>query len=177
MSTRRPAPRPAKRRLRLLLVASLLFAGAVLLTGLPVSALLTQHNQLSTAAADLRRLQASDRSLEAQSRRLSDPSTVSGLARGDYGMVPPGQKAYVILPPPGSSPATVAGSGHVPLDGPPVVPGSAQSQALLGVGGAGPPSAPATRSAARHTATTPAGSARNSGSFWSRVLHSLEFWR
>lgn len=177
MSTRRPAPRHAKRRLRLLLVASLLFAGAVLLTGLPVSALLNQRTQLSTAAADLQQLQAADRSLEAQGRRLSDPDTVSGLARGDYGMVPPGQKAFVILPPPGASPATVAGSGHVPLDGPPVVPGSAQSQALLGVGGAAPSSGTSMRAAARHTTASSAGSARSSGSFWSRVVHSLEFWR
>jgi hypothetical protein len=153
----------------------MLFAGAVLLTGLPVSALLAQHRQLASTAAGLRQLQAADSSLTAQSRRLSDSGTVSGLARSDYGLVPPGQKAYVILPPPGASAAAVAGSGHVPLQGPPVVPGSAQSQALLGVGAPGPSTSRARTSSARRG--NPAGSAAAPGSFWSRVEHALEFWR
>jgi cell division protein FtsB len=162
--------------MRLLLLASALFGGAVLLTGLPVSALLAQHRQLSSTTAELRQLQAADRSLSAQSKRLSDPGTVSGLARAGFGMVPPGEKAYVILPPSGASPAVVAGSGHVPLEGPPVVPGSAQSQSLLGAGEAvasGDPAAP--QPTGRHASSSTATS--HSGSFWCRVLHTLEFWR
>lgn len=178
MSRGRPARRPANRRVRLLVVASALFAGAVLLTGLPVSALLAQHKQLSATSAELEQLQASDHSLSAQSSRLSQPGTVSGLARSDYGMVPPGQKAFVILPPPGASAAAIAGSGHVPLDGPPVTPGSAQSDALLGGGVTG--SGPSGHSQSGHhgsAGSATGGSARSSGSFWSRVLHTLEFWR
>jgi cell division protein FtsB len=160
--------------MRLLVVASALFAGAVLLTGLPVSALLAQHSQLSDASAALSQLQGADRALADQSRHLSQPGTVSGVARAEYGMVASGQKAYVILPPSGASPATVAGSGHVPLDGPPVAPGSAQSEALLGGGATADP--PVTmRPSSRRSASS--ASAHGSGSFWSRVVHTLEFWR
>lgn len=161
-----------------------LFAGAVLLTGLPVSALLTQRNQLSTTSATLHSLQNADRTLSAQSRHLTSPSTVDGMARSDYGMVPPGQKAYVILPPPGSSASAVAGSGHVPLEGAPVVPGSSESQQLLGLQSTTPDST-ATADGSRSTGS--AGSAHHSShastssqapsSFWGRVVRTLEFWR
>ncbi|MHB8682068.1 MAG: septum formation initiator family protein [Acidimicrobiales bacterium] len=162
----------ANRRRRALFVGAGLFAGAVLATGMPVSALLTQHHQLSETAAALARVQAANQALSVQARHLGDPSTVSGLARTDYGMVPPGDKAYVILPPAGSSAAAIAGSGHVPLDGPPVVPGSPQSQALLGGG------VPASSSSAgsRSAAASPHAGAKSGGGFWSRVLHTLEFW-
>ena len=178
MSTSRARPAPAARRRRALVAVSALFAGAVLLTGLPVSSLLAQRQQLAGASAQLRQLQAADQSLAAQSRRLTDPTDVSGLARTAYGLVPPGQKAYVILPPPGASPSAVAGSGHVPLEGPPVVPGSAQSQALLGVGPAGPTAGASQGRPARGTARAgSSGSAIAGGSFWSRVVRTLEFWR
>ena len=183
MTQRRPAPRrgsrrqtgkPASRRTRLLVVASALFAGAVLLTGMPVSALLAQHGQLSDASGALSQLESADRALADQSQHLSQSGTISGVARAEYGMVAPGQKAYVILPPPGASAATVAGSGHVPLDGPPVAPGSAQSEALLGGGDSSDPPV-TTRTSSRHGATPAAG--HGSGSFWSRVVHTFEFWR
>lgn len=144
-------------------------------TGMPVSALLTQHRQLATASAELSQLQNADRTLSQQARALADSSTVSGLARSEYGLVPNGQKAYVVLPPSNASAAVVAGSGHVPLEGPPVEPGSAQSEALLGVAGSTPAATAGSpgRSSSQRTPTAPHGSS----SFWGRMLHSLEFWR
>jgi len=146
-----------------------------MLTGMPVSALLTQHRQLATTAAELTQLQDADRTLAAQARALADSSTVSGLARSEYGLVPSGQKAYVVLPPSGATAAQVAGSGHVPLEGPPVVPGSAQSEALLGLSTATTPATSASGPApgAHRTAANGHGSA----GFWARVLRTLEFWR
>ncbi|HLX89494.1 MAG TPA: septum formation initiator family protein [Acidimicrobiales bacterium] len=159
-----------------------LFAGAVLLTGLPVSALLTQRQQLSTTSAELRSLQSADHQLSTQSRHLTDPATVQGMARSDYGMVPPGEKAYVILPPPGSSAAAVAGSGHVPLEGPPVAPGSALSQQLLGLplsshDGATGSTGSTGRSTSGASGHGSSGTSSGSGSFLSRVIRTLEFWR
>ncbi|HXW32018.1 MAG TPA: hypothetical protein VEJ21_02920, partial [Acidimicrobiales bacterium] len=126
---------PLRRRLRLRpsVVAALGFAAVVLVTSMPVSALLTQHTQLSSTATALARARAADRSLGAEAAALGDASTVAGLARTEYGLVPSGQKAYVILPPAGSSSVTVTGSGHVPLGTGPVVPGSAESRQLLGL--------------------------------------------
>jgi cell division protein FtsB len=157
------------RRPRPVVVVGLVFAGLVLMTSMPVSALLTQHHQLAATSAALAQAQDADRSLAAEAKALADGSTVGRLARTDYGLVPSGQKAYVILPPAGSSSAEVAGSGHVPLEGPPVEPGSSQSQQLLGLGGSASP-APASRP----TSSSSHGAA---GGFWSRVARTLEFWR
>ena len=106
---------------------AVVFAVVVLATGMPVSALLAQRHQLSSASTELTRLHQENGSLHNQARQLSDPATVGALARTDYGLVPSGDKSYDILPTSGSSGATAPGTGHVPLNGPPVVPGSGES--------------------------------------------------
>jgi cell division protein FtsB len=174
-----PRARRFKFTFRLSVVAALALAAVVLATSMPVQALLAQHHQLDSTTAALARARAASRSLSAQVQALSDPAAVNDLARADYGLVPPGQKAYVVLAPAGSSSAA-AGSGHVPLDGPPVVPGSALSSELLGLGtlssGTGEsPSASSSaaadhRTSARRAVTDPVG-------FWARVAKTLEFWR
>jgi cell division protein FtsB len=176
MTSRSRAQLTRRRRTRLLAIAAAVLGLGVLVTGMPVSALLTQHSQLGDAAARLSAVNSANQALAAQARSLQDPSTIAGLARTEYGLVPSGQKAYVILPPSGSSPSTVAGSGHVPLDGPLVAPGTAASLALLGVGD----SATDTATQGSHTGSNSHTSQRTAPSghtsFWSRVLHTLEFW-
>lgn len=170
-------------RVRLSVVAALAFAAVVLATSMPVEALLGQHRQLDSTAAALSQAQAADRSLSAQLKAMSDPATVDDLARADYGLVAPGQKAYVILPTGGASGAAVTGSGHVALDEPPVVPGSAQSRQALGLAslsagaGAQPTTSPpsASSSAVRRSPAPP--SSDDPGGFWTRVVRTLEFWR
>jgi cell division protein FtsB len=166
---REPGPRSVeRRRARALVLAAVVFAAVVLLSALPWSTLMDQHAQLSSAAAQVTALQAQNRALAVEERELSNATTVAGLARQDYGLVEPGQKAYDILPPPGTTDPTAVTAGHVPLDEPPVMPGSALSEKLLGAGPAG-----ATPSGARgRTSADP----RDSGGFWSRVGHTLEFW-
>jgi cell division protein FtsB len=156
-------------------VALLAFAAIVLATSMPVSALLTQHSQLASTSAALDRAQAADRSLAAQAKALADGGTVSNLARTDYGLVPSGQKAYVILPPAGASASEVAGSGHVPLESPPVVPGSAQARALAGLGTGSSTGGSAAGSGAGHGRSGSHGA--SPVGFWTRVAHTLEFWR
>jgi cell division protein FtsB len=174
-----------RRRARALLLGAVVFAALVLLTALPWTTLLDQHAQLTSASAQVNQLQAENQALAAQAKELSNRSTQAGLARQDYGLVEPGQKAYDILPAPGTAASKTVEAGHVPLDEPPVVPGSRRSEELLGVGVV---SAPAVNTPA--TATTAAkaagGGAKASGwgasdslgahGFWSRVGHSLEFW-
>ncbi|MGH9018879.1 MAG: FtsB family cell division protein, partial [Acidimicrobiales bacterium] len=181
---RRAAERPVeRRRARALLVASAVFAAIVLASALPWSTLLSQHDQLTSATAEVSALQAENRALSAQARQLSGTATQTALAREDYGLVSPGQQAYAILPPSGSAPSNVVDAGHVPLDEPPVVPGSRRSEALLGAGVEATAatgttaSADATRSAGvtRPSGTSGSGS-RGPGGFWSRVAHTLEFW-
>lgn len=184
-----------RRRMRTMVAVSVVFAAVVLATSLPVSALLSQRSQLASTAKQVGTLEEQNKALQGEARELSDPATVAGIARRDYGLVAPGSQAYEILPTSGSSDTAAQSSGHVPLDGPPVVPGSALSQQLLGApGGTGSGMGSGTGtnsgSGASSGSTAPASSGRdshdgseqvsNAGSessgFWSRVVRSLEFW-
>jgi len=160
----------------------------VLATSLPLSSLLSQRAQLASTARQVGSLEAQNKSLEGEAQQLSNPSTVAGIARRDYGLVAPGSKAYEILPTSGATGASQS-SGHVPLDEPPVVPGSTLSQELLGAG-TGAESGPASGGAAStsgHSSGAAGSNNRTNGSkststhtpsgFWTRVVHTLEFWR
>ena len=169
-----------RRRARALLLGSAVFAIVVLATSLPYSALLSQHQRLSSTARQVTALEAQNKVLRQEAQELSDPATVAGIARRDYGLVAPGSQAYEVLPASGSSVGSAQSSGDVPLDGPPVVPGSALSQALLGAdvpavdtGSAG---SGASTSAADDHGGRRSPSGPSSDGFWTRVLRTLEFW-
>jgi hypothetical protein len=166
-----------------------LFAAVVLGTSMPLSTLLAQHDQLSSASRQVSALEAQNRALQEQAKQLSDPSTVDDIARIDYGLVSPGSQAYEIIPTSGASTDSVQGSSRVPLSGPPVVPGSEHSLQLLGAGtGAGTQAGSNRESSSQASVAAPtagaqgatrrsAGDAGASGGFWTRVVHTLEFWR
>jgi len=165
-----------RRRAHAIVGATVVFVCVVLLTSFPLGAVLSQRSALSGTARELTTVQAQNRALARQVSDLSHPAAINGLARLDYGFVPQGQRAYDVLPASSPSGAAVPGSGQVPLSGPPVVPGSARSQALTGIvapsGGAG--------------AAGVTGGARSGGprrgqsaeprSYWARVVRALEFW-
>jgi cell division protein FtsB len=171
-----------QRRVRALLGAAVAFAAIVILTSFPFSEVLSQRAAIAGTASQLSSMQAANRELSAQANALKDASTIESLARHDYGFVTTGSRAYDILPPPGSSDPSSTSSGYVPLDAPPVVPGSARSQALLGVN---TPATAAGGEGSSHTVSG-AGSERADSAvsvpsgpppgYWSRVLSSLEFW-
>ena len=77
---------------------------AVLLAGFgllfPTGALLRQSSELSSANHALATLKAQNASLASQARALNSTAYISFLAHKDYGLVTPGQEAYVILPTP-----------------------------------------------------------------------------
>jgi cell division protein FtsB len=178
---RTPEQRPVeRRRARALLLVAVVFSALVLLTALPWTTLLNQHTQLSSATAEVNALQAENKALAVQAHQLSGSSTQSALARQDYGLVKPGQTAYDILPPAGSSSSGVTEAGHVPLDEAPVVPGSRRSEELLGAGVVNAPSSSTSRASTEthvaNAASAPSSESKGSGGFWSRVGHTLEFW-
>jgi cell division protein FtsB len=170
------------RRARSLLLGAIVLAAVVLLTSFPIEGLLSQRSSLSGAARELTTVQAENNALGRQVSALSNPSTVNDLARQDYGFVPKGQRVYDVLPSSSPSGSDVSSSGLVPLNGAPVAPGSARSQALIGI------EAPAGVTAVPHVTdkTTAAGSRGASSavdvvppephSYWGRVVRSLEFW-
>ena len=176
---------PERRRVRAMVSAAVLFAAVVLLTSFPASEVVSQRAALSSAAHELSSLDAANRVLAAQASALSDPATVQSLARHDYGFVGQGDRAYDILPAPGADDPTSTSSGYVPLDASPVVPGSARSQALLGVdtpASPGPSHGADARPGAGDAGEGDGGDGVTTAhpgpppGYWGRVLRSLEFW-
>jgi hypothetical protein len=162
----------------------MLFAFVVVFATMPWTVLASQHQQLTSDASQVKELQAENRALGAEAGQLADPAAAAGLARQDYGLVRPGQRAYAILPPAGSGSSTVTDAGHVPLDEAPVVPGSRRSEELLGAGvgsvvSTGPAQTTGSQTAGTSSPSDAGGqpsAPRAPGGFWSRVGHTLEFW-
>jgi cell division protein FtsB len=171
-----------RRRARTVLIGAIVFAAIVLLTSFPIGGLLSQRSAISGAAQELNTVKAENDALARQVSDLSNPAAVNDLARHDYGFVPKGQRVFDILPSSSPTGSALAGSGEVPLNGPPVVPGSTRSQALIGVvssvGAVSPSPATSARAGADHgssaTANPPAPPEPHS--YWGRVVKSLEFW-
>jgi cell division protein FtsB len=165
-----------RRRVHTMVGATVVFVGLVLLTSFPLSAVLSQRSALSGSAHDLATVRAQNRALARQVSDLANPAAINGLARHNYGFVPVGRRAYDILPASSSSGSAVPGSGQVPLSGPPVVPGSARSQALTGiVASAGGASASGLTGGGR-SGGAGSGQSDEPRSYWARVVRSLEFW-
>lgn len=167
-----------RRRARTMLVGAIAVASVVLLTSFPLGAVLSQRSALSGTGHELSLVQAENESLARQVSDLANPGTLNGLARHDYGFVQKGQRAYDVLPSSSPSGTALSASNQVPLGGPPVVPGSPRSQALIGIVaplGATDRSAvtAAVQGAGSGSGTAPRPEPR---SYWARVVRSLEFW-
>ena len=168
----RPPLSPERRRARAMVIGALALAAIVLLTSFPVSELLAQRSALASTGRQVSSYAAADRSLTSQLAALDQAGAANALARRDYGFVAADERAFDILPPSGGRAPTSVSSGAVPLDAPPVAPGSTRSQALIGLAASAAP--PGT-----HAAGAPASGATASGpppGYWGRVLRSLEFW-
>lgn len=177
---------PKLRRRRFILVVSAAFAAVVLGTSFPASGLLSDHRQLASADAAVHRLKVENSALAQENQQLNSKAEIHSLARQDYQLVDPGQTAYNVLPP--TSQSTKNGSSVVTGD-----PGSQPLVAPANAAGMSPdPNVPTTSTTtppavgAQTPASSGSGSATStpttkpsgtSGGFWSRTLHSLEFWR
>jgi cell division protein FtsB len=178
---------PLERRRRIPVAVAGLFALAVLATSFPLAGLVSQHRQLSAAAAQLQQVQRDNRSLAEQQHALNSNQAVNQLARGEYQMVSPGQTLYEVLPPSSKTGTTTPGAatsgdpGNQPLVAPANAPdlspqpglpqpipaaagSSAGAGATKGGGASGPPSS------GPGVSSTPS-------SFWGRVTDTLEFWK
>jgi cell division protein FtsB len=172
---------PKLRRRRFVLVASGAFAALVLGTSFPASGLLSDHHQLASTDTALHRLKAQNHALAQENQQLNSKAEIHSLARQDYQLVDPGQTAYNVLPP--TSQSTKTGSSAVTGD-----PGNQPVVAPANAAGMSPdpdvptttttsPASTATAPASSGSATTPTTEPPTTGGFWSRTLHSLEFWR
>jgi cell division protein FtsB len=180
---RRGQSSPEARRNRVTVGVAALAALVVLVAGFPLSGLLSQHRQLSAAAAQLNQLNRTNQSLTEHQRQLDSKTAVEQLARERYQLVAPGSTLYEVLPPGGGkSTAPGAPTSGDPGTQPPVSPADAPNLApdpnlsSPGTSGSG-------TTATSQKAGSPSGASGGLGrgtpptSFWSRVSHTLEFWR
>jgi cell division protein FtsB len=65
----------------------------------PTRQLLEQRRRIEGMAAELGDVRDLNRSLEDRIARLQDPDYIEQLARDQTGLIRPGEKAYVVLPP------------------------------------------------------------------------------
>ncbi|MBA2273377.1 MAG: septum formation initiator family protein [Actinobacteria bacterium] len=66
----------------------------------PTRQLLAQRRQIAAAADALRRLEASTQHYENQIERLKDPDYLEAKAREQMGLIRPGERSYIVVPPP-----------------------------------------------------------------------------
>jgi cell division protein FtsB len=165
--------REARRR-RFLLGGGALLSLVILGAWFPVNALYHQHSSLASAESQLSVLHQQDAALAQERKNLSDSGEISRIAREQYQLVSPGQRAFEVLPQTGSSHAEAPYSGDPGLSAP-VAPSSA-SVLPPGSGSTTTQPVKATPAVAAHQATTARPAAAPQGVV-GRMLNALEFWR
>lgn len=183
----RPPASPEARKRRVTVGVAAAFALVVLFFSFPFSTLISQHRELSAAAAQLAQARQENQQLAKQEKQLSSKAEIERRARQDYQLVEPGQTLYNLLPGPGnvassggSSTETTAGDpGNQPLVSPSQAPDTAPDPGL--------PATPVAPARSGGSAAGRSGGRLSSGgvsqlppspsSFWSRVGDTLEFWK
>lgn len=142
--------------------------GILFLFVLPGQALLQQRRDLRSTRADLHALNAENGRLAHQIKSLKNDHVIENMAREQYGLVMPGQKAYAIVP----SPST--GGSSSGTTNPPSGSSSGITNPASGsrpASGSSSPSSPTAGHAPKKQAVRES-SVGSSPSFWQR----LEFW-
>jgi hypothetical protein len=134
-------------------------SAVILLAWMPVGALLSQRDALSTANSRLTQLTAQGRALSAEATELSSPVAQLQLGSVEYQLVEPGQQLLEVLPP---SVRLNSRSQRSPYAGDP---GYAPIVNLI------------TGALVRSPTVSPVTSGGSGPGFLSRVLGTLEFWR
>jgi len=178
---------PLERRRRIPVAVAGLFALAVLATSFPLAGLVSQHRQLSAAAAQLEQVQRDNRALAEQQHALNSNEAVNQLARGDYQMVSPGQTLYEVLPPSSKTGTTTPGAatsgdpGNQPLvapaNAPDLSPQPGLPQPIPAAAGSSATAGASKSGSASGSASGGAGVSSPPSSFWGRVTGTLEFWK
>jgi cell division protein FtsB len=121
-STRqRPPPGAiaASMRLRRRVLLRLLLGGMVIVALLfafvfPARTLLAQRQQTDKERARLELLREQTRKLEAETIRLQDDAEIERIAREQYNFVRPGERPFVVVPPPTTAPPAPSTTSPAP---------------------------------------------------------------
>lgn len=81
-------------------LASVLLAALLLLFVFPTRSWLAQRDDIGRARHDLEVLQTENERLSRESARLSTPSEIERIAREQFHMVRPGERAFAVVPAP-----------------------------------------------------------------------------
>ncbi|NNN20090.1 MAG: septum formation initiator family protein [Acidimicrobiaceae bacterium] len=97
------------RRRRVVTIAIALVGITVyLLAVFPTRSYLLQRGQVKKTVAQVKLVENSNKTLQNQINSMNSPSVIENLARSQYGLVKPGEKAFVVLPPTSSTTSTTA---------------------------------------------------------------------
>jgi cell division protein FtsB len=88
-------------------MAVLVLVGAMYLFAYPARTYLDQKQAIAVQERTIAVLKAEDSKLAGESSALQSPATIARIARQEYGLVKPGQQAFMVLPSP-NAPASVA---------------------------------------------------------------------
>jgi len=138
------------RRARFALLSAVAASFFAMVAWLPLSLLLSQHRELASLSTQLASVQRRNGAMRTEVGQLSSNSAVATIAHEQYGLVKPGQQAYVILPKAGSTGGSALESTSIPTAD--LVP-TVQQNFPSPVTGAPEPG------------------------FWDRFVGRLEFWR
>ncbi len=86
-------------------MAVLVLVGAMYLFAYPARTYLAQKQAIAVQERTIAVLKAEDSKLAGESSALQSPATIARIARQEYGLVKPGQQAFMVLPSP--APASV----------------------------------------------------------------------
>jgi cell division protein FtsB len=89
----------SRRRIVWLVFASVLLVAGLFLFVLPGRTYLSQRQSLAAATVRQRVLSSQNAKLAQRIQELQTDAEIERLARQEYGLVKPGEDAYVILPP------------------------------------------------------------------------------
>jgi len=159
------------RHTQLVLVGATVLSAVILAAWFPASALYHQRASLAGANGQLVQLRSEDAALNQERLNLSDAAEIGRIARQQYQLVSPGQKAYEVLPPSGVAPANAPYAGD-PGNSAPVAP-TAASELPPGTVTTTQPTT-GTPSSPRDTVSSGAAPAEG---LLARMVHALEFWR
>ena len=160
------------RRTRLVLIGATVLSAVILAAWFPASALYHQRASLAGTNGQLLQLRSEDAALNQERQNLSDAAEIGRIARQQYQLVSPGQKAYAVLPPSGVAPANAPYAGD-PGNNAPVAPTAASE---LPPGTVTTTTQPTAVPPSQPRASVSSGAAPADGTL-ARMLNALEFWR
>jgi hypothetical protein len=138
-----------------MLPLAVLTAGIMLVGWFPFSALWHQQSQIDSTTAQIKALQRQELALKSQANSVDTKAAATALAREQYQLVNPGQSLIQVLP--GDSAGQVSASSADP--------------------GLQPLVAPSSMLPVSSSTTTTKATTHGVNHYFSRLVHTLEFWR